>query len=63
VSARAADVHGDNVDFGLVSGGIDTITFTGVISGRKVAGNWAAGEACGGWTGPWEATITPAAGR
>ena len=55
-----ANVNGDQVTFGLVSGGIDTIRFTGVIKGLSVAGTWTAGEACGGWHGPWEATITPA---
>lgn len=53
-----ADVNGDHVTFGLVSGGIDTIRFQGEVSGRQVAGTWEAGPGCGGWTGPWEATIT-----
>lgn len=55
-----ADVNGDQVTFGLVSGGIDTITFSGVVEGHHVAGTWQAGAGCGSWKGPWEATITPA---
>jgi hypothetical protein len=53
-----ADVNGDEVTFGLVSGGIDVITFSGKVRGDHVAGMWEAGPGCGGWTGPWEGTIT-----
>ena len=55
-----AVVDGDQVSFGLIRGGIDQITFQGVIEGRRVVGVWSVTEACGGWTGSWQATITRA---
>jgi hypothetical protein len=55
-----ASIDGDQVTFGLIHGGISQITFQGVIEGRRVVGLWSVTEACGGWQGSWQATITRA---
>ncbi len=55
-----AEVLGDQVEFGLVVGGVDQVTFSGVIEGTHVAGTFTSGPGCGNGSGPWAGVITPA---
>jgi hypothetical protein len=50
-------VDGDQVQFGLVAGGRDLITFTGVIQGRRGVGTWVTGSECGNGAGAWQAEL------
>jgi hypothetical protein len=56
--ALQATVDGDQVQFGLVAGGRDLITFTGVIQGRRGVGTWVTGSECGNGAGAWQAQLT-----
>ena len=53
-----AQVEGDQVQFGLISGGVEQISFSGVIEGRRVVGTWALGAVCGNDAGTWQADIS-----
>ena len=51
-----AEVLGDQVEFGLVVGGVDQVTFSGVIEGNRVAGTFTSGPGCGTGSGPGRAS-------
>jgi hypothetical protein len=52
-----AQVHGEHVEFGLVVGGRDAVTFVGTLVGGTMSGRFSTGPDCGSDKGSWEASL------